>query len=119
MVRVLLVALLTSSVFVSGCSMECNCDKEMDKTRDRYGGPEEVNSYDSGGYHSVSWWYWSKGIEFTFTWGEYVDGCCDKSTYTFPPITGSAPLAVRVRVRAAARLVPSETSKDEMGPSAP
>ena len=45
-----------------------------------------MTKYDSSGYHSESWWYWSKGKEFTFTWGEYIEGCCDKSTYTFTPI---------------------------------
>ena len=83
-----------SFVFLSiqGCG-KCDCSDEMDSTRNKYGDPEEVNSYDSGGYHSESWWYWSKGKEFTFTWGSDVSECCDKSTYTFDPIRLSRELS--------------------------
>ena len=81
-------------VFVS-CSS--NCDDKMSETRSRYGSPEEVNSYSSGGYNSVDWWYWSKGIEFGFTWGKNVDGC-QVSTYTFNPIGGVVTDDIRAMV---------------------
>lgn len=64
---------------------EDDCDDEMDDVRAERGAPEEVNTYDSGDYHSVDWWYWSQGINYTFTWGENVHNC-DVSTYTFDPI---------------------------------
>ena len=67
------------------CSCSSNCDDKMGDTRGRYGSPEEVSSYSNDGYNSVDWWYWTKGIEFTFTWGSGVDGC-KVSTYTFEPI---------------------------------
>lgn len=61
------------------------CENEMAEVRQTYGSPEEVYTYDSGGYHSVSWWYWGRGVNFDFAWGRYVAGC-DVSTYTFPPL---------------------------------
>lgn len=64
-----------------------NCNKEMDKIRAQHGPPEEVNTYDSSDYHSVDWWYWSKGINYTFTWGSLIEEGCDVSRYTFDPIT--------------------------------
>ena len=70
---------------IDGLFYQSNCDGEMDEIRQKEGTPEEVNRYDSEDYHSVSWWYWSKGIEYTFVWGEIIDGC-EVSTYTFPPI---------------------------------
>lgn len=71
-------------ITLSQCTM--NCDSEMDNKRDKYGSPEEISKYESEGYHSVDWWYWSKGIEFTFKWGTNVDGC-EVSKYTFEPHT--------------------------------
>jgi hypothetical protein len=71
-------------LLVASCSDDC--EDEMSDTRKRHGAPEEVNTYNSGDYHNVDWWYWSKGIEFSFTWGKNVDGC-EVSTYTFTPIT--------------------------------
>jgi len=100
---------LLSALFalvVVGCAY--NCDKEMDKIRSQYGEPEEVNSYDSGGYHSVSWWYWSKGKEFTFTWSK--DKACERSTYTFSPITKPVTDEDRRCVETNKRVVDRETT---------
>jgi hypothetical protein len=58
----------------------------MDKVKSTQGTPEEVERYDSSSYHSVDWWYWSKGICYTFTWGKNVEECCDISTYRFESI---------------------------------
>jgi len=52
---------------------------------DRYGQPEDVYTYDSGNYQSVSWWWWSKGFNVDFVridWTNWKVG----STYTFEPI---------------------------------
>ena len=73
--------LLTSLVF-SACFTEC--DELQNDVRGRYGAPEEVNTYSSDGYNTVDWWYWSKGIEFTFTKADKED--CKQSQYTFTPI---------------------------------
>jgi hypothetical protein len=65
--------------------LECTaCDDDIDDMYDDYGAPEEINTYDSSGYHSYTYWYWSKGFAYTFTW----TGCvCDEiSLYTFSPI---------------------------------
>ena len=93
MIKNISVLFLTFILFylIIGCSS--NCDKEMDKVRSKYGAPEEKNTYSSSGYHSETWWYWSKGISYTFSWGENVDGC-DKSTYTFDPIPLNKKLSV-------------------------
>ncbi|MEE8578062.1 MAG: hypothetical protein V3T31_12475 [candidate division Zixibacteria bacterium] len=78
-----LILLVASMGFVR-CSDD-NCDDKMAETRTSNGEPEEVQTYDSGDYHSVSWWYWSQGVNYDFTWGENVDGC-EVSRYTFDPI---------------------------------
>ena len=67
-----------------------NCDSEMDDIEGTYGKAEETSSYSSEGYHSETWWYWSKGVSYTFTWGSSIEGDCDMSTYTFSPISADA-----------------------------
>jgi hypothetical protein len=65
---------------------EVNCDDEIDDAVNSLGPPEEVNKYDTeDGYHSWDYWWWSKGINYSFTWGTNVSGC-EVSTYTFEPI---------------------------------
>ena len=71
-----------------GCA-DKNCDDQMAETRTNHGTAEEVNSYNSGDYHNVDWWYWSKGFQKSFTWGENIKGC-EVSTYTFDPIDQSS-----------------------------
>lgn len=68
--------------------LKCNCDDKMEEIRNKMGPPEEVNRYDTSDYHNVDWWYWSKGICYTFEWGSIVDKCCEVSTYQFEPIEG-------------------------------
>lgn len=67
-----------------GCTDQ-NCDSKMKEYRNDWGTPEEINKYDSDGYHNWDYWYWSQGRQVSFTWGTDVDGC-DVSTYTFSPI---------------------------------
>lgn len=69
---------------LSACSVDCNDQK--DDTRERYGSPEEVETYDSGNYHSHTWWYWSIGFSRNFTWTD-DSGSCEVSDYTFSPIS--------------------------------
>lgn len=54
----------------------------------RYGQPEEITTYDSSGYHSVDYWWWSQGISVDFLNTTYDDhlGWVVDSTYTFSPI---------------------------------
>lgn len=61
---------------------DSSCNSEKDDVKSRLGTPEEVQNYSSSGYTSDSWWYWKKGIEYTFTYTT----SCDVSTYTFTPI---------------------------------
>jgi hypothetical protein len=61
-----------------------NCDDKMDDLKKARGNPEEINRYDSGDYHSVKWWYWTKGFERTFTWSNDIS--CQTSDYTFTAI---------------------------------
>ncbi len=81
LVKVTWLALAT--IGLSGCF---DCESDMEEIRDLWGSPTEVNRYDSEGYHSETWWYWSRGKSFTFTWGSDVSKACDMSTFTFTPI---------------------------------
>ena len=56
--------------------------------RDRYGSPEDIYTYDSGDYHTIDWWWWSKGFMVGFEDSPYngVYGWSVESTYSFPPI---------------------------------
>jgi len=92
-----IIPLFVILIFFISCV--CNCDNEMDSKRKEYGNPEEVDSYTESGYHSETWWYWSKGISFTFTWGEGVEGCCKVSTYTFSPIPADSSWEVKEKIR--------------------
>ena len=73
-------------LLLQGCGdnsfWDASCDSEMKEVRAKQGEPEEVKNYQSGNYSSVSWWYWKKGISYTFTYYKQ----CDVSTYTFSPI---------------------------------
>lgn len=83
--KLLLVIVFTALfMLIYGCT-DYNCDEEMQEAKSRYGPPEEVNTYDSGDYHSVDYWWWSKGVNKGFTWSKDQD--CEVSTYTFEPIT--------------------------------
>jgi len=33
----------------------------------------DINTYESGSYWSESWWYWSQGIEYTFSKSERIE----------------------------------------------
>ena len=53
---------------------------------DKYGYPEDIYKYDSDCYHTINWWWWSKGFSVTF-----IDSCYDDvsgwgvdSEYSFP-----------------------------------
>ncbi len=56
---------------------------------DLYGTPEDIYTYDSnsGDYHAVDWWWWSKGFEVSFSNTPYddINGWIVNSEYTFPP----------------------------------
>ncbi len=43
---------------LTGCF---DCEGEMEDTKELWGLPAEVQRYDSEGYHSETWWYWSRG----------------------------------------------------------
>jgi len=98
------VIILVFSLLLPFIGCKCNCDDEMAKKRSEWGDPEEVNTYSSSGYNSEDWWYWSKGIEFTFEWGSSVDGCCKVSTYTFTPISASSPREQKSEIKASKKL---------------
>ena len=78
------VAALALSLSGCGGSWSNDCDSEIDDFVSAHGQPEEVERFDSGDYHSWSYWYWSKGIERTFTWSGELS--CQTSDYTFAPI---------------------------------
>lgn len=82
-----LAALLTVVLLLSGCALldSPNCDHRIDEVRDKYGSPEEVTTYSTRDYATATWWYWSRGFSYTFTWGPAV-GTCKVALYTFTPI---------------------------------
>ncbi|MBA7524297.1 hypothetical protein ES705_16434 [subsurface metagenome] len=55
---------------------------------DKYGDPEEVNEYISDDYHSIDWWWYSKGFMVNFLWSMYSDvhGWEVDHTWLFDPI---------------------------------
>jgi len=55
---------------------------------DQYGAAEDVNEYTSASYHSIDWWWWTKGFEVSFLDTTYddVNGWTVESTYSFTPI---------------------------------
>jgi len=79
--------LLLVIAFLVGCgSGPFETEDARDEIRAQYGPPEEVNTYDSEGYWTETWWYWSRGVSFTFVREAYGDIDLE-STYTFSPIT--------------------------------
>ena len=84
--KILTILIIIISLISAGCSdlLECDgCNEEMNNLVASRGNPEEINKYDSGNYHSWTFWYWCSGFSMTFTW----DDCsCETSTYTFSPI---------------------------------
>ena len=66
-----------------------NCDDQMAAKKLQHGTAEEVISYSTTGYHTVEWWYWSQGFQYSFTWGDNIKGC-KVSKYTFTPIRDGA-----------------------------
>ncbi len=90
--------LALACLFIYSCSL--NCDSEMDDIQGRYGQAEEKSTYSSEGYYSETWWYWSKGVSYTFTWGSSVKGACDMSTYTFDPISSNATAEQKASIKA-------------------
>lgn len=54
---------------------------------DQYGQPEDVYEYISDDYHSIDWWWWSKGFMVCFVESTYDDvyGWTVDHTYSFDP----------------------------------
>ncbi len=88
----LFIIILICILFLS-CSKEDNpfstkynpCRERMDQARRELGEPEDIYKLDSSGYKSESWWWWTKGLSYTWSWGSNVKGC-QKTTYKFDPI---------------------------------
>lgn len=85
MIKIIVIVIF--SVLLTACGgdskfWDSSCKSEMGDVKARLGEPEEVNNYSSSGYTSTSWWYWTRGVEYTFTY----TNSCDVSTYTFTPI---------------------------------
>lgn len=81
--------IVTGIILIHGCSDEAtgnaNCDSQINNLIKQSGQPEEINKYDSSGYHSHTYWYWCAGFSRDFTWGDNVTNC-EVSDYTFAPI---------------------------------
>jgi hypothetical protein len=86
MKRTTLLLVIASTLVASGCGdsafFDWSCESEMSDVRARLGPPEEVRTYNSRDYQNTDWYYWTRGISYTFT---YFQGC-SVSYQTFPPI---------------------------------
>ena len=60
-----------------------NCNNSISDYVEINGLPDDVNSYESDNYWSVTYWYWCEGMSRTW---EQISCNCDQSTYTFAPI---------------------------------
>ena len=99
---------LLAAVFCVITFVGCDCKDEMADARKKYGSPEETNRYDSGEYHSVSYWWWRQGVNKSFSWG-HGEGC-KVSTYTFTPIKKPASSSQADSIAATAKLQAYESS---------
>jgi outer membrane biogenesis lipoprotein LolB len=81
--------ILSASLLLAACGgggSDSNCNDQINDTlKDTGANPEEITKYDSDGYHSHQYWWWNRGFERTFTWGDNIDGC-QTSDYRFAPI---------------------------------
>lgn len=57
---------------MTGCYVgaERDCEKAMNMVEENMGIPEEITVYDLGDYYDHTWWYWTKGVMWIFTWDE-------------------------------------------------
>ena len=72
-----------------GIFEDWDCDDERADLVAHHGQPQDVDSYSSSGYNSITYWYWVRGFARTFRWGSSVSEGCEISDYRFTPI-GSA-----------------------------
>lgn len=81
-ILIFILTILVTSCGGDGEFWDTSCESEMSDVKAKLGEPEEITNYSSSGYSSTKWWYWSRGVEHTFTY----TNSCDVSTYTFTPI---------------------------------
>lgn len=88
--------LISVVLFVLACpiddydtsEMDCKTFEEISQPYlDQYGPAEDVDEYKSDDYHSIDWWWWSKGFMVCFLWTTYDDICgwTVDHTYSFTP----------------------------------
>ena len=75
-----------SGCFLSGVTEYVTFEAVSKPYRDKYGPPQNETKYESSGYKSVSWWWWSRGFNVDFVWSSNsLNGWKVGSTYTFTP----------------------------------
>ena len=47
--------------------------------------PEEVMVFENENVTQQTWWYWSMGVSYKFTWGLSITGC-EQTVFEFPAI---------------------------------
>lgn len=89
MKKILIIAAVAA---LAGCGTDVdrlfgneNCQGAMDNLASSMGAPEDVYVYRSEDRISEAWWYWSRGVQYRFTWGRSVKNC-ERSSYEFTPV---------------------------------
>lgn len=101
--RILMVLLLVLLAVAAGLGCGSDCSGEKDEVRRKYGEPESWYSFEQGCcYRHEDWWYWRKGVSYSFTWG---DGICDVSKFRFSPIRKPVSKVARQQVEDTKQLV--------------
>ena len=81
----MLLAAFAAVTFLTSCGdsdfWDSSCRSEREEIESRFGPPEDVDTYRSSRYSEETWWYWSRGFAYTFTYYNY----CEVSISTFSP----------------------------------
>ena len=96
MKKAMILLVVVMVLFLTGCPWNSDTffpeaitfAKVSQPYQNKYGRPEEINEYTSKDYHSIDWWWWTRGfmVSFLATTYDDVNGWTVDSTYSFSPI---------------------------------
>ena len=81
--------LLISVIIIMSCLIGCDslrdpCAKRMKQSIKEMGQPDSITKYHANNYNSESWWWYDRGLNYTWRWGTSLNGC-EKDTFSFEP----------------------------------